>query len=319
MIKLASKTFVPVAGDDWYQRRRQDDEGEFFRSVADQGPRKGVGGSTRQGIYCFTASGKLLAYKNAREAEVMLETLQLALRRWNALPAREKAPGAIKVPEPAKIDRAFARTPPEGGLILRTYTRILDRDDKGKYSRGSCRHAGGDLAARDHMWLTREEWQGLIPSDARVGQTFAMPDVLTRRLLRFHLADNTRGEPNYWNSSEVRKAELTWKVRSVSEGKIELELTGKALLSTDANPKEAKRGYDVSLNGQLSYDRAKKAITKFDLLAVGDHWGEGNFTRGARPGRTPLGIVFELVEGKDPAERIPPQAGRDIHGYFAAR
>ena len=40
-----------------YQRRRQDAEGEFFRKVADQGPRKGKGGATRQGIYCFTASG----------------------------------------------------------------------------------------------------------------------------------------------------------------------------------------------------------------------------------------------------------------------
>ena len=48
IIKLATEDFVPVTGDDWYQRRRQDAEGEFFRKVADQGPRKGrVAGHAR--------------------------------------------------------------------------------------------------------------------------------------------------------------------------------------------------------------------------------------------------------------------------------
>src|SRR6478672_1245892 len=65
---MATEDFVPVTADDWYQRRRQDAEGEFFRKVADQGPRKGEGGSTRQGIYCLTAAGQLLNYKNAAHA-----------------------------------------------------------------------------------------------------------------------------------------------------------------------------------------------------------------------------------------------------------
>ena len=38
IIRLAAEDFVPVTADDWYQRRRQDAEGEFFRKVADQGP-----------------------------------------------------------------------------------------------------------------------------------------------------------------------------------------------------------------------------------------------------------------------------------------
>lgn len=319
LIQLASKTFIPVAGDDWYQRRRQDDEGEFFRRVADQGPRKGVGGSTRQGIYCLTASGKLLAYKNSRDAEVMLETLRVGLKRWNALPAAERAAGAIKVPEPGKVDPAYARKPPDGGLVLKAYTRILDRDDKGKYVRGTCPTQGGDQAARDHVWLTKSERQSLIPADPRKGQRFDMPAGIARRLVRFHLADNTRGEPNYWGPGEVRKAELVWTVRDVTEGILDLELTGKALLATDADPTKARRGYDVALSGQLRYDRAKQAIVRLDILAIGEHWGEGTYTRGARKGRTPLGVSFELSPAVEPADRIPPQAAREINGYFAAR
>ena len=73
---MASHDYVPVAGDDWYQRRREDAEGRFFRQVADQGPRRGAGGSTRQGIYCLTADGQLLAYKNAgQDASVMREVV----------------------------------------------------------------------------------------------------------------------------------------------------------------------------------------------------------------------------------------------------
>src|SRR5262245_23879956 len=122
MIRLATDKFVPVSADDWYQRRRSDAEGEFFRKVADQGPRKGKGGSTRQGIYCFTASGKLLAYKNAQDAKVMLETVRQALKRFEALPEVERKAGAVKVPDHGKVDARYARTPPEGGHILRAYT-----------------------------------------------------------------------------------------------------------------------------------------------------------------------------------------------------
>ena len=89
VLKMAREDFVAVTADDWYQRRRQDAEGAFFRKVADQGPRKGVGGGTRQGIYCLTASGKLLAFKNAQDPAVMVETLKLGLKRWNALPAAD--------------------------------------------------------------------------------------------------------------------------------------------------------------------------------------------------------------------------------------
>ena len=60
----------------------------------------------------------------------------------------------------------------------------------------------------------------------------------------------------------------------------------------------------------------KKALNRFDLVAVGDHWGEGTFTRNARAGRRPLGVVFELSANKESADRVPPQAIREIGAYF---
>ena len=55
-IRLASEDYVPVAGDDWYQRRRNDAEGEFFRKVSDQGPRKNTDGSTRTSVWLSSDS-----------------------------------------------------------------------------------------------------------------------------------------------------------------------------------------------------------------------------------------------------------------------
>jgi hypothetical protein len=318
LIRLATAEFVPVTGDDWYQRRRDDAEGRFFRGVADQGPRKGEGGSTRQGIYCFTAGGKLLAYKNSTDARVMRETLRQGLARWKGLPAAERKPAAVEVPELTRVDPRYTRTLPAGGLVVKSYTRILDRDGKGALVKGSCDRAGGDRAARDHLWLTREDWQSLVPADPRKGDRFPMPPRLARRLLRFHLLDNTRGEPPSWGDDEVRAQSLTWAVEAVTPAEVRLSLRGTALLATAADPAKARRGFDAALLGHLHYDRSRKVITRLDLLAAGDHWGEGTFTRGARPGRRPLGVAFELSPGKEPADRVPPQAARAIDEYWGA-
>ena len=100
VVRVLKESFIPVVGDDWYQRRRQDDVGRFFRSVVDQTWKAGNwepgGGNDRQGIYCFTADGKMLTEMknvggNPREVR---QVLALALRAWNGLPADVRRPGA---------------------------------------------------------------------------------------------------------------------------------------------------------------------------------------------------------------------------------
>ena len=120
-------------------------------------------------------------------------------------------------------------------------------------------------------------------------------------------------------------AGTTWSLQSIGGTappagvSVTLELTGSALMSTEADAKTAKRGFDAALHGRLKYDHEKKAVTELTILAVGDHWGRSAFTPGDRPGRKPLGMVFELVSGKAPAERVPPQASREFDAYFAAK
>ena len=221
---MATEDYVPVAADDWYQRRRDDAEGKFFRSVADQGPRKGDGGATRQGIYCFTADGKLLAYKNAGQLpEVMRDTLRQGLREWNKLPDERRKPGAIQVADLDKTDPRYSRTPPAGGLIVNVYTRILDRT-KGEFCKGTCKTLGGDKAARDHLWLTEAEWKSMLPANPKKGDKSELSATVAERILRFHLTDNTRGEPPMWRKDEIRSHELTLTVDEVTAARVVLRL-----------------------------------------------------------------------------------------------
>ena len=315
---MATEDYVPVVGDDWYQRRRKDAEGAFFLKVADQGPRKGAGGSTRQGIYCLTADGELLAYKNAGQApDVMREVLEQGLRKWSRLPESRRAPGAVKVENPGRVDRQFDRTPPKNGLIVNVHARLLDRDEKGELCDAECEEGNGDDASRDHLWLTEAEWKSLIPARPKQGASQPVPPAIAQRIARFHLIDNPRGEPPMWNHDEIRKSDLRLTVIEATRERTRLQLDGTVLLSTGADAETAERGYDAQLLGFIDYDAKARRIDRFDVVAIGEHWGQGAFTRGARPGRTPLGIAFELA-GSAPRDRIPPQAARMVDEYFGS-
>ncbi|CAN5628184.1 hypothetical protein BH11PLA2_BH11PLA2_12900 [soil metagenome] len=314
IIKLATEEFVAVCADDWYQRRRKDAEGEFFRKMADQGPRKGTGGSTRQGIYTFTADGDLLEFKNAgQDAKATREQLDRALKKWAALPAKRREPGAVTVPDHGKLDANYSRTPPKDGLIVRVNSRILDKqgDD---YIRGTCEFTGGMKAARDFLWLTADDVKALNALPKKVDDVSSLPDAIVRRMARFHMVDNTRGEPNFWKSAELKTNPVSVSVSKSDADGVEYQVAGIVILGT----KKGDRGYEARLNGVIRIKDGK--VTRFDLAAVGDHWGDDSGTQsGCRPGRTPFGVAFGLADATKPAERVSPQAARDLGLYLGQR
>jgi len=315
VIRAATTQFVPVAADDWYQRRRQDAEGEFFRAVADRLGRRGVGGATRQGVYVFTAAGTPLAFKNSGGSAADTRALLAdGLQKFAALPAAERTPGGVAPPAPEAPDADLARTPPPGGLVVKTFTRILDHLD-GRYCKGACGAVGGDKAARDHLWITADEVRALAPAKTAVGFRYAMPEKVATRLARFHLVDNTRGEPAAWERGQVRAKRFTLRVVAATAEAVDLQLDGEAVMTTDRDPATAARGFAARLAGDLRYRPATGTFDRFDLVAVGEAWGDQADMQAARPGRSLLGVVFELARD-GPGDRIPPQAARDPGAYF---
>ncbi|BDS08265.1 hypothetical protein NT6N_33050 [Oceaniferula spumae] len=297
--KLLKEKFIPVAGNDWYQRRRQDAEGEFFRNMASQGPRKGEGGSTRQGHYVFTSGGKLLGYNNNRGAERRLAMIHDALKKWEALPDAEKK---AEVPDRGKVDAKFTRNLPEGGRIINVYIRALEkRNGKAMAMTGE---KVGRLAAVDHLWLRASEEAELHRLVKAGGGE--LPAWFTHRILRYHLVDSTRGEPPLWKFSEVKTNQIS------------IDAKGKVHGAFGMRTEDQKRGYAGALHGRISFNSDGK-LASVELLANGQHWGEGRYTKGARPGKTHLAVYLELSDGSNPADRIPPQGMHWERAYWNAQ
>lgn len=314
IIRLINENFIPVAENDWFQRRRQDAVGEFFRSVANQGPRKGAGGSTRQGHYALTAGGRLLAFNNNRGAEKHAAMLRRALEEWQALPAAQRAPGAVEVEmlDAGQLDKKYAQLMPEATVVLKTSTRLLKQEGGELVACGADDHPNGwgHLAAHNQMWLQASEIAQLRELDGE--EPVDLPSPIAYRLMRFHLVDNTRGEPDFWSRQDVREYQLSLRtppgapLRRVIEGHVLLE-NGKG------------RGFEAKVLGQLDIAPDADRLTAVEIVALGDHWGSGTYTAGARPGRTPLGIAFSLADPEnDPGAGVPPQGSGWLDGYLQA-
>jgi hypothetical protein len=316
VIKMATDQFIPVCTDDWYTRRRQDAEGEFFRKMADASGRTGEGGSTRQGIYVFTADGTPLGFKNGgHDAEFMKGVFRDALKKFQRLPANQRKPGAVEIPEPGKLDAKYTRTIPADGLVARVNTRVLETKGT-ELSAGTSTTKGGDKASRDFLWLTKKEATSFVPPDAKLGQTIPVPEPIINRISRFHLLDNTRGEPEFWKKDQVRKTAMTLTVTAATKETISLQLDGAILLSTDADLNKAERGYDLKLHGELRYSLKTERFEQFDLAAIGQHWGEQAYAGKARSGKTQLGVVFTLADVTKPGSTISPQGIRSELSYW---
>ncbi|MFP6904506.1 MAG: hypothetical protein VCG02_04745 [Verrucomicrobiota bacterium] len=299
--------FVPVVGDDWYQRRRQDAEGDFYQGVHRQAPHHTPEGHSRQGLYILTASGTLLSFTNTWKMDTFWRFLRAGVKNWEALPAAERAPGALVIPplDVGQRDVKYTRVPPADGSILKVHTRVLDQAGNGfKACEAEGEKRWGLFAASDHMWLRKEELRGLEPGP--------LPEPFASRMLRFHMVDNTRGEPSMWKQTDIRSRDLRLVQVPGEAGRLRLE--GSFLVHTD----DRGRGFEASVLGYLDVDPATGTLTALKVVALGEHWGDGDYTPGARPGRTPLGVALHRVSGEDAADRTPPQAIRYVERYWKA-
>ena len=150
--RLITSGFVAYAGDQWYLHRQKDELGAYFWKVVNQGHRAGrPEDETRQGIYVATADGRLLASDHFRpHVATFVAMLTRSLEK-----ARAEGLGAPPDREDP-VDSRYARTPPPGGLILKSFTRIPLPPVEGPWK-------PNQAVGRDHVWLTREDLGALQP------------------------------------------------------------------------------------------------------------------------------------------------------------
>jgi hypothetical protein len=304
-----TQAFVPVAENCNHLQRRRDAKGEFFRLVAEQSHYAGraQASATWQGLYLCTATGELLASRQAREANEVLTLMEQALEQWQQ---RVKQSSPLIIPENYDPALGYDWAYPEGGLVLKGHVRDLPCESR------ECDLTKWNL---DYVWFTQEEAASLIKETAEIGHCYPMPWPLVLRLARFHLLDTVRGESPRWRSKQVKRAEIFLTVEERQREQIQLRLEGivhnEAPPNFEINPYNGKivdmaSGINLRLLGYLTYQKEQQAFTRFDLLATGLRWGATAYNdRFGDLGPAPIGFAFELA-GPALFERTPPQAIR---------
>lgn len=330
-IKLIKENFIAVAVPTDICHAKNP-EGEFLRGA-------GIDKSwvTSSGyMNCVSASGRNLG---GMASEQVLEA-------FRKLPAAERTPGGITVPD-MKPSEHLIPAPPPGGLVLKVHGRFLARD-----ARGELRHIKGDdfpqLRGKDdairdlqfllepnteYMWLTADEWKALVPASPSPGDKVPVAPAIGERMARFHLSPQRAltSEDGIVSAKDVKSAALTLVVEDVSPQRIRLRMTGFVHTGTEYDEAKATSpngplgfGFATPVHGILDYDRTKQAFVRFDIVAPGDVWGRWGDANNKsqqieRPGRTPVGFAFALATGESPSNRIPPggHGGRaEGSGYF---
>lgn len=304
LIKLADK-FVPAADEVWHLQRGSDTECRLFQSMAEVG-HYGHKPGTRQGIYVCTPAGLLLASINSLSADAVYATLKTGLDKWEQLPdfVRTQSPAVAIEPE-----HRWEASYPDSGLVLVSANRDLLPGDE---QMSAC----GDRWNRDHVWFSKDEARAWLAAKPLPGRTHDVPQQLVRRLARFHLVDNVRGQTLPFAESEIEGASMRTKVIEREGNRVRLQISG-TTTATAAGPwltgksdwtptQEYPRAMATQMLGYAEYDLDRSVFTKFEMVAVGRWRGRTeNNDRRDEPHSGVIGFAFTLAT-TIPAERVPP-------------
>ena len=300
MIEL-SRHFVCAADEVWRLQRGSEADCVLFQKMVNGGERITDRGS-RQGTWIFSPGGRVLGRVNSRDVAKVRATLESALEAWEEVPPAERR-------LPADVELASAHrwesNHPADGLVLERVARELGPEGL----------EGEPLPGwnRDFAWFTREEARAFVPRSPAPGAEIELP-LLARRLARFHLVDNARGQTLPYADPEIREAHITARVVRADGETIELVLEGRTSAVAEGpwllgdnlwKPKqELARGIETELLGRAVFDRGREAFASFELVGVARRWGRTTMNgrgRDASPGR--LAFHFTLAS---PSERIAP-------------
>jgi hypothetical protein len=277
----------------------------------------------------MTSTGRLLA-GSVKDKKGLAQGLRKVLNVYAKLPKSERVAKSVEgeeKPVPA---------PPPGGLVLTIYDRPLGRSEQGQYRLPEGTDMGGLRTEAPHgqrssLWLTERECQSLLPQNLRKGESHPVPAKLARRIWLYGMWPQTLWVVEQtWQPNSVRTGNLKLTVEEVSAQTVRMRLDGSVLLTANGPLKLYPTGkvvktvencYDPRLHGVLVYDRIKKKIVKWDMVALGDYagcWFAGHKGWIEATPQAPLTVGFAFVLDSSayhlPAERRRPRSF--VHAYI---
>jgi hypothetical protein len=296
-----AKHFVPLALDTYF--RGNSHELEFCQKVR-------AGGNH---LVVTTAGGQSLGKTGLKLRQ---SDLQAVLDEYERLPREQRTP-PLEDSARAQPPKRPVPQPPPNGLIVRGYCTYLHHDQQKGFVRSTEYYYKQNPdrwkveTQSDLLWLTESEWKSLIPANPRPGDRSEVAAPIQRRFYGTIGIDYMEGSVN---SLPPRQTTMTLTVQKVDDQAIVLRLDGFAQLGKELYEKSRaeanSRGCELSVLGEVRYDRKKQAIVRFDVAGVGRAWGNkmDYIHREIRLDQYPwmYGIAWELVTGDTPQDRIPP-------------
>jgi len=303
VLELTAK-FVPAADEVYRLQNIQtgtDPECRLFQKFSELGHYR-TPGTTRQGTYCVTPSGVLLASINSNDAKRIADMLKRSLAKWETLKREERLLPDDPRKQLAKIKRP-ERYYPEDGLVLTVTSRDLPREDKKAKANAKKQDWRETAWNHDYAWFTKTEARQLLPAKVAVGQKQVVPAPIINRIACAHLVDNVRGQTSPFDESQIKKAKLNTEVTVVEGNTVSIRIEGETLTADEG---KTKHGLDVKLLGKATFDMLKQRFVSFELVAVGNRWGATqNNSRKGDLDTAPIGLLFTLA-GDGHCERVAP-------------
>lgn len=265
--------------------------------MANHGHYGGRPGSTRQGIYVCSPSGKFLASVNTTNPGRVLEMMQDGLAAWEKLPAAERRLSAESAIKPR---HRWEDSYPSDGLVVNVISRDLPEQCD---PHAPCKVKWN----QDHVWYSKEEARSWLGNDPQQGDVHQLPEELVARLARFHFVDNVKGETPRFSRDGVKGSQISTEVVKRIGPLVELKISGLTKGVAAEGWWQSSNGVVTRVLGHATFDLERDAFVKFEMVALGRRWGFTRFNGRSRdPESGPLGYVFRMAAPR--AHRIAPTA-----------
>lgn len=283
IIARLKSEFIPVVGNTHEIQNGRSRARDWFMGMAALVNPRVKDNVTAQGFYVAGPDGTPYGFNNNRSVERVSRLMDNALKDWRAKPPRPIEIGAEELATP------YAPKLPDGGLSARVFARISPLPP-------GC----GELnkaPAQDHMWIYPAESAAIASAKPGADGSIQLPATLVTRIVRFHLVDNVRGEPDFWGPAEIVRSDFVAR-RSRSDGPV-LFSASYSMRTSDGG-----RGMEGRLEGR--FDIASGKVSSFKAYGEAQAWGAGTYTPDPPPGRFPIKFAF-LTVSDAVSKAVPPQ------------
>lgn len=294
MIKL-TRQFVPSTDEVSRLQRGSDPECVFFQQMAEHGHYGGRPGSTRQGIYVCSPSGKFLASVNSNSPDRVLQMMREGLTAWEKLPVGERRLSAETAIRPRhRWEDSF----PGDGLIVNVVSRDLPQQCD---PRAPCEAKWN----QDYLWYSKQEARQWLGEDPQPGDVHDVPEYLVARLARFHFVDNVKGQTPRFSRNGVKGSRVSTEVVERTGPTVKLKISGLTTGVAAEGWWQSANGVVTRMLGHATFDLDQAAFAQFEIVALGRRWGYTRFNGRRRdPDTGPLGYVLRLAAPNAP--RVAP-------------